>query len=233
MVGDAWSAAFDLDPFINGRDTDVSGEIGKFGGLFVGVDRVFWIDPDGRVLKLGVLAGGGLMEYEVDGWTLFGGATPLYFADDETLGYFFAEAVVSYILTCGFTAKFGVGIQQTNLPAQFGDARFDIDNDLDVTFSGRLSFPIDLGARYASDRRLKRDVRHVATRSDGLRLYAFKYLWDDQTYVGVMAQDLLRSEEWRSAVVTMANGYYGVDYGKLGLPMTTIEAWRFRKPQIP
>ncbi|HUW73525.1 MAG TPA: hypothetical protein VMW05_05770 [Methyloceanibacter sp.] len=49
----------------------------------------------------------------------------------------------------------------------------------------------------------------------------------------VMAQDLLRSEEWRSAVVTMANGYYGVDYGKLGLPMTTIEAWRFRKPQTP
>ena len=61
MVGDAWSAAFDLDPFINGRDTDVSGEIGKFGGLFIGVDRVFWIDPDGRALKLGVLAGGGLM----------------------------------------------------------------------------------------------------------------------------------------------------------------------------
>jgi hypothetical protein len=73
---------------------------------------------------------------------------------------------------------------------------------------------------------LKRDIRHVATRRDGLRLYAFKYLWGDETYVGVMAQDLLRNETWRAAVSTMANGYYAVHYGKLGLRMTTLKAWQ-------
>lgn len=75
-----------------------------------------------------------------------------------------------------------------------------------------------------SDARLKRDIHHVATREDGLRVYAFKYLWDDAVRVGVMAQDLLRNEAWRPCV-SDANGYYAVDYGRLGLRMTTLDEW--------
>ena len=75
-----------------------------------------------------------------------------------------------------------------------------------------------------SDLRLKRDIEHVATREDGLRVYSFKYLWDDVVRVGVMAQDLLRNEAWRPSVSSQ-NGYYAVDYGRLGLRMATRDEW--------
>ena len=75
-----------------------------------------------------------------------------------------------------------------------------------------------------SDARLKRDIHHVATREDGLRLYAFKYLWDEAVHVGVMAQDLLRKDAWRSSV-SSESGYYTVNYGLLGLRMTTLDEW--------
>ena len=77
-----------------------------------------------------------------------------------------------------------------------------------------------------SDIRLKRDVAQVATRGDGLPIYSFRYLWDDEVYVGVMAQDLLENENWRPAVSTKANGYFAVNYGRLGLQMTTLGEWR-------
>ncbi len=78
-----------------------------------------------------------------------------------------------------------------------------------------------------SDARLKREILQVATREDGLRLYSFKYLWDEAVHVGVMAQDLLRNEVWRPAVCR-ANGYYTVNYGLLGLRMTTLNEWEAR-----
>lgn len=81
-----------------------------------------------------------------------------------------------------------------------------------------------------SDRRLKRDVTHIATLENGLKLYSFKYLWDDIVNVGVMAQDLLTHETRRDAVVLMSNGFYAVNYAALGLRMTTLEAWRESGP---
>jgi hypothetical protein len=80
-----------------------------------------------------------------------------------------------------------------------------------------------------SDVRLKRDIEHLATRPDGLPIYAFKYHWDDEVHVGVMAQDLLQNELWRPAVLTKPNGYYAVDYGRLGLRMTTLDDWQARR----
>jgi len=77
-----------------------------------------------------------------------------------------------------------------------------------------------------SDRRLKRDIVPIATLESGIRFYGFRYLWDETPRVGVMAQDLLANEATRDAVVATESGYYGVDYAKLGLRMTTLEAWR-------
>lgn len=85
--------------------------------------------------------------------------------------------------------------------------------------------PILTGATQ-SDRRLKRDIAHLVTLDNGIRLYAFKYLWDDQVHIGVMAQDLLAQETFRDAVVLKPNGFYAVDYARLGLKMTTLDAWR-------
>jgi hypothetical protein len=77
----------------------------------------------------------------------------------------------------------------------------------------------------ASDRRLKRDIVHIATLSDGIKLYAFRYLWSDIVYVGVMAQDLLEDARWRHAVITGEDGFYVVDYDRLDLAMVTLDQW--------
>ncbi|HEX2449400.1 MAG TPA: hypothetical protein VHK26_14680 [Methyloceanibacter sp.] len=73
---------------------------------------------------------------------------------------------------------------------------------------------------------MKRDIDHVATRADGLAIYSFRYLWDEEVYVGVMAQDLLRNEAWAPAVVTRESGTLAVDYAKIGLRMATLEEWQ-------
>jgi hypothetical protein len=93
----------------------------------------------------------------------------------------------------------------------------------DETLGPKLGAKV--GEPEESDIRLKRDITHVATRGDGLPIYSFRYLWDDDVYVGVMAQDLLENERWRPAVSTKANGYFAVNYGRLGLRMTTLDEW--------
>jgi hypothetical protein len=79
---------------------------------------------------------------------------------------------------------------------------------------------------YISDKRLKRSIRLLARLHNGLKIYAFKYLWSDVVYVGVMAQDLLKNPTWKDAVITKANGFYEVNYAMLGLKMTTLSQWK-------
>ena len=78
------------------------------------------------------------------------------------------------------------------------------------------------GSVSPSDRRLKRDITALGQLADGTKLYSFKYLWSETTHVGVMAQDLLGDPDRADAVVTLPNGYLGVDYGRLGLNMVTL-----------
>ena len=79
-----------------------------------------------------------------------------------------------------------------------------------------------------SDTRLKRAIHRVATLRNGMKLYSFQDLWSDQTYLGVMAQDLLATPEWRKAVILQPSGFYAVDYTRLGLNMATLEDWQKR-----
>jgi|APCry1669189070_1035195.scaffolds.fasta_scaffold55049_2 hypothetical protein len=82
------------------------------------------------------------------------------------------------------------------------------------------------GYAQPSDQRLKRDIAPIAVTDSGIQLYSFKYLWSDQVYVGVMAQDLLKHPQWKEAVITKQNGFYAVNYSKLGLEMTTLEQYQ-------
>jgi hypothetical protein len=77
-----------------------------------------------------------------------------------------------------------------------------------------------------SDIRLKRDIVLLGQTEQGIKLYSFKYLWSDQVYVGVMAQDLLENPKWQDAVITNPTGYYSVIYSKLGLEMVTLEQYQ-------
>jgi len=65
-----------------------------------------------------------------------------------------------------------------------------------------------------SDRRLKENIEYVGM-AEGVMLYSFNYISDKTTtYVGAMAQDLLKTE-YADAVGLDSRGYYTVDYGKL------------------
>lgn len=76
-----------------------------------------------------------------------------------------------------------------------------------------------------SDARLKHEIRYLTSTEQGIKLYAFKYLWSEQVYVGVMAQDLLQSKDFAEAVTLMPTGYYAVDYSQLGFEMKALENW--------
>ena len=78
-----------------------------------------------------------------------------------------------------------------------------------------------------SDVRLKRDIDVVGSLPDGLKLYRFRYNWEDTEYVGVMAQDVLEVQP--DAVITGEDGFYRVDYGKLGTRMMTYADWRRKR----
>ncbi len=70
-----------------------------------------------------------------------------------------------------------------------------------------------------SDVRLKTNIERVG-RVRGMDIYAFDYVHIPGRYVGVMAQDVLRSRP--DAVIMEADGFYAVDYGALGLRMARI-----------
>jgi hypothetical protein len=86
-----------------------------------------------------------------------------------------------------------------------------------------------------SDARLKMNITPVAALPNGLTLYSFQYRRDPTTtYVGVLAQDLLNSENsrFRHAVVVRPDGYYAVKYDELGLKMLTLDEWHAVSVQI-
>jgi opacity protein-like surface antigen len=84
---------------------------------------------------------------------------------------------------------------------------------------------VRVGATYHySDRRLKRDIVQVARRADGLALYRYRYLWSDEVYVGVMAQEV--AEICPEAVVCGSDGYFRVNYERLGLRLMTWDEWK-------
>jgi len=86
-----------------------------------------------------------------------------------------------------------------------------------------------------SDARLKTEIKPVARLPNGLMLYSFKFRSDPTTtYVGVLAQDLLNSDnaKFRHAVVVNSNGYYAVKYDELGLKMFTLDEWKVVSAEV-
>ena len=74
-----------------------------------------------------------------------------------------------------------------------------------------------------SDIRLKRGIALLSRLDNGLGLYRYRYLWSDQVYVGVMAQEV--EKVMPEAVARGADGYLRVDYQRLGLRLMTWHEW--------
>lgn len=85
------------------------------------------------------------------------------------------------------------------------------------------------GAKVVSDRRLKTEIRPLGVTENGIRLYAYRYVWSTELQVGVMAQDLLDHAEFAAAVSLTEGGYYVVDYTALGLDLpVSLAAWQVK-----
>ena len=85
-----------------------------------------------------------------------------------------------------------------NLPAQF----------LGMQYGAGVAKP-SLGF---SDRRLKKNVARLGTRSDGLGVYEFEYIWGGGRQIGLMAQEVVNIYP---DAIGESHGYMTVDYGKV------------------
>lgn len=65
----------------------------------------------------------------------------------------------------------------------------------------------------ASDMRLKENIVKIGEEPDGLGIYTYNYIWDDEPQVGVMAQEV--AELRPHALGPVIEGFMTVDYGKL------------------
>lgn len=65
-----------------------------------------------------------------------------------------------------------------------------------------------------SDERLKEDVKRIGKTDDGLGVYTYKYLGDDKTQMGVMAQEVAKKKP--EALGPTIGGFHTVRYGLLG-----------------
>ena len=79
------------------------------------------------------------------------------------------------------------------------------------------------GSPVPSDYRLKDNISLLQEgTSTTPNIYLFRYKWDSENYfIGVMAQELLDTG-YKNAVHKDSNGYYSVNYSRLGFPMMKI-----------
>jgi hypothetical protein len=65
----------------------------------------------------------------------------------------------------------------------------------------------------------------------GIGFYRFAYNGSQQTYVGVIAQEVQGVAPW--AVRRGADGYLRVDYRHLGVPFQTFDRWKASGARLP
>jgi hypothetical protein len=128
------------------------------------------------------------------------------------------------------TFSLGAGSSYTNVLAQVTAIPSDIgyDSNLIFFFDDTLTYPATFNFPFTympppSDRRMKRNITFLETRN-GIKIYSFQYLWSEEYFVGVMAQDLLGTEH--ESAVGEHNGHYTVDYSKLGFNMQLLSQYK-------
>lgn len=93
---------------------------------------------------------------------------------------------------------------------QYG-ASTDATNVSNANTQGLMSGLGSLASMFMfSDARLKRDVSHLFTLPNGIKVYKFRMLGDDRMQIGVLAQEVM--EIMPLAVIKDKAGYYRVNY---------------------
>lgn len=109
-----------------------------------------------------------------------------------------------------------LGIDQAELAGAYAD--IGSVRNANIQLGGQvLGSTLEVGGQLAaaaiaaSDERLKENIIKLKVTKSGIPVYSFNYIGNDDTYEGVMAQDLLNMGR-SDAVTTMDNGYYAVMY---------------------
>ena len=72
-----------------------------------------------------------------------------------------------------------------------------------------------------SDKRLKEDIYKIGYSDSGIPTYMFKYKGKNSTYIGTIAQDLLKLG--RNDAVVLENNYYKVNYNLIDIDMKKLK----------
>jgi hypothetical protein len=94
--------------------------------------------------------------------------------------------------------------QVLNMPAQFLGMQYGAGRP---GWAGTPGF----GGLF-SDRRLKKNIKQIGTRPDGLNVYEFDYIWGGGRQVGLMAQEV---QAIYPGAVSESGGFLMVDYSKV------------------
>jgi hypothetical protein len=87
------------------------------------------------------------------------------------------------------------------------------------------------GGGRRSDMRLKHDIIFLGRLDSGIGFYRFVYNGGSKAYVGVMAQEV--QSVMPEAIVRGRDGYWRVDYGKVGLKFETYDRWLASGARLP
>lgn len=77
-----------------------------------------------------------------------------------------------------------------------------------------------------SEMRVKNNVKKLETLDNGLSVYSYKFHHDNNTYVGLMADDVARHKQFKRHVIHMGDGLFTIDYEKIGLHQITMDQWK-------
>ena len=118
-----------------------------------------------------------------------------------------------------------LGSDQASCVQQHDCTVANAETDDAVTSAARRIAGQGPAAGLLADRRMVSDIAEVGALANGVKVYSFKYIFEDTVRVGVLAEDLMERADTKVAVLTMANGLLGVDYAALGLRMATLAQW--------
>lgn len=116
-------------------------------------------------------------------------------------------------LVNGLTGKYGTEtVDKTETSGGLANLLGSLSG-LGSMMSGASSLMSGIKDFRTSDVRAKRDVRPIGRLGDGLGIYTYRYIWDDEPRIGVMAQEVAALRPWALGPVT--GGYMTVDYRAL------------------
>src|SRR5262249_19735401 len=144
--------------------------------------------------------------------TGFGGP---FFVDSDTAPVWAIGLEGDYYVNPNVSIGGKVGFRhvwRTDYPTSLPGERFIFDYKNQMLAAFPVAFHTDGSQlRYLSAIRLKRDIALIEHLDNGLGLYRFRYVWSDESYVGVMAQEVAAVAP--EAVMVGPDGYLRVDYG--------------------